>query len=969
MKLLTPYLCLSTIALWVFTVNADDSPVVDTTKQNPNANAVVVVKKPTLGDLIKVQASNAKTQQLAPSLDKMITDYQHLVEITQAPQLREKIDYRLAQLLAIKGERAQEVGEPLAQGANGYYDSAINAYKAWLSQYPDSALNQTVMYELAKAHELQGETAQSFELLSQLSEKFPEQNLASDELNFRRGEYLFSQQNYRQAVEAYQLIVDRATTTSDFSSPYYQTALYMLGWAHYKLEQPKQSLAKFSEILDLNLPTKATTQLSLDNLPVSSKQLVSDAFKVMNLIFANSDGATSLANHYQSIGSRYFEYLHFKVMAEQLLVDKRYRDSAHTYDVFVSNYPAHFWSPQFAINKVNIYQQGSFPTLAKAEKAKYVASYGIDGPYWGKWSEQRQQEFSPTLKAYLSEMALDQYRFAQNANDKQEKIDEYAKAAELLLQYQRTFNDDTELAFLYGESLFASEQWRRAIDVYNHFAYGVDQTFGRERGKRADAAYAAILAFNQLNAYAIMPKPVSDELDKFELSEQERNVLQFANTFSGDERAVDVMFDLMNHRYAQARYSDAIEVVDNLANWQRPIEQARMLDAQLIKSHSVYNQGNYLRAITEYESVLAQLPQADDRKTVIANNLAASLFKYADQLATNKQLAKAVDFYLQVLSKTPDSPVRKLAHYNAAQYLYQLKSFEDAVTQLIAFKTRYPQDELAKDIDVQLASIYEQQQDWDKAASQRLAIANGMKKSTAQQEALYLTASFYERAGDDKNTILTLRRHANTYQAPFSRYMEVMHRLSDKYIAVGEQRKYRFWLNKMIKAHDSAGSEQTARSKFLAAQSALVFARDAKRDFDKIKLKLPLQASLARKTKSLEKTLSAYKKVSDYRVASFSTLSNYETAQVYRQLASDLMESQRPTGLDELALEQYEILLEEQAYPFEDQAIALFESNAKLTAQGLYDEWIALSLDKLSQLLPGRYNKVEVIEENADVIY
>ncbi|MGB1298115.1 MAG: tetratricopeptide repeat protein, partial [Psychrobium sp.] len=887
----------------------------------------------------------------------------------QAPELREKIDYRLAQLLAIKAERAQEVGEPLAQGQRGYYDVAINAYKQWLTRYPESSLNQTVMYELAKAHELQGETAQSFALLSQLTQKFPQQNLASDELNFRRGEYLFSQQNYLQAVEAYQLIVDRAATTTDFSSPYYQTALYMLGWAHYKLEQPRQSLARFSEILDLNLPTKATTQLSIDSLPVASKQLVSDAFKVMNLIFASSEGATSLANHYQSIGGRYFEYLHFKVMAEQLLKDKRYRDSAQTYDVFVSNYPAHFWSPQFAINKVNIYQQGRFPSLAKAEKAKYVASYGIDGPYWAKWSLQRQQQFGSTLKAYLSEMALEQYRLAQTTSDKQLKIDEYAKAAELLLQYQRTFNDDSELAFLYGESLFASEQWRRAIDVYNHFAYGVEQSFGRERGKRADAAYAAILAFNQLNAGAIMPKPVPDELGKIELSEQERNVLQFANTFSDDERAVDVMVDLMNHRYAQARYAGAIKVVDRLANWKLPIEQARILDAQLIKSHSVYNQGHYQQAISEYENVLTQLSADDERQTVITNNLAASLFKYAEQLAVSKQLMAAVNFYLQVLSKTPDSPVRKLAHYNAAQYLYQLKSFEEAVTQLIAFKTRYPQDELAKDIDVQLASIYEQQQDWDKAASQRLAIANGMKKSTEQQEALYLTASFYERAADDKNTILTLRRHANTYQAPFRRYMEVMHRLSGKYFEIDEQRKYRFWLNKMIKAHDNAGSEQTARSKFLAAQSALVFARDAKRDFDKIKLKLPLQASLARKTKSLEKTLTAYKKVSDYRVASFSTQSNYETAQVYRQLANDLMGSQRPSGLDELALEQYEILLEEQAYPFEDQAIALFESNAKLTAQGLYDEWIALSLDKLRQLLPGRYNKVETVEENADVIY
>lgn len=929
----------------------------------------VIPKTPTLGNTLSNVSLVDKSSQATPTLQKMIDDYKHLVTITNEPRLRESIDYRLAQLLAIAGERAQEVGVTLPKTATGYYDEAIAAYNKWLADYPTSDITHSVMYELAKAYELQGETEQSFILLSSMTQQFPNYHETTDEINFRRGEFLFSQQNYQKAVLAYEKITARAIANNDVSSPYYQTALYMLGWAHYKLEQPSQSLARFSEILDLNLPTKATTQLTIDGLPVASKQLVSDAFKVMNLIFANSEGAESLARHYQSIGGRYFEYLHFQVMAQQLLADKRYRDSAQTFDVFVTNYPSHHWAPQFAINKVDIYQQGRFPSLAKAEKINYVTTYGIDGPYWTMWSEQRQGLFGPVLKAYLSEMALDQYRLAQDTEDPTQQVTEFAQAASLLLQYERTFNDDAQLAFLFGDSLYASKQWRRAIDVYNHFAYGVDQSFGRERSKRADAAYSGILAFNQLNADAIMPKPIANEAGVKELSAQELNVLQFTQSFADDARAVDVLFDLMGHRYAQARYDDAISTVDGLIAWSSPIGEARTIDAKLIKSHSVYNQGKYQQAISEYEHVLTLLSQGDERRTVIANNLAASLFNRAEQLASNNQLDAAVSTYLQVLSKTPDSPVRKLAHFNAAQYLYKLGRLEKSVTQLLAFKSRYPADELSQNIDVQLASIYEQQQDWDKAATQRLSIANSMEESDAQQQALYLTASFFDRAGDNKNAILILRRHANTYTQPFNRHMEVMEQLSQKYLVVDEQRKYRFWLRKMIKAHDNANAEQTARSSFLAAKSALVFARDAKIEFDKIKLTLPLKRSLDRKKESLEKTLTAYKKVSDYRVASFSTQSTYETAQVYRQLASDLMSSQRPKGLDELALEQYEILLEEQAYPFEDQAIALLEANATLTSQGLYDQWIERSLETLRQLLPGRYNKLETIAGDADVIY
>lgn len=959
--------------LFVLTSGMSLSALADAVKEPSNRpldlTVSVVSKTPTLGDTLSNELFTERVPLPTPTLQKMIADYQHLMVITDAPELRDNIDYRLAQLLTIAGERAQEVGSPIPSDSIGYYDDAIAAYNKWLTEYPNSKIVYDVMYELAKAYELQGETEKSFTLLSSMVEQYPEHGENNDEIHFRRGEFLFSKQNYQQSILAYEDITSRATANNDFSSPYYQTALYMLGWAHYKLEQPRKSLARFSEILDLNLPVKATTQLTVDNLPIANRQLVSDAFKVMNLIFSNREGAESLVRHYQSIGGRYYEYLHFNVMAQQLLTDKRYRDSAQTYDVFVKTYPSHHWAPQFAINKVNIYQRGRFPSLASAEKANYIATFGIDGPYWLMWSEKRQGIFGPILKAYLAEMALDQYRFAQETKMSQQQATEFAKAANLFFQYERTFNDDAHLAFLYAESLYASNQWRRAIDAYNHFAYGVEQSFGRERGKRADAAYSAILAFNELNVGAVMPKPIANNEGVKQLSEQERNVLQFAQSFTDDHRAVDVLFDLMSHRYAQARYDDAINTADTLMAWPSVVETARVIDAQLIKSHSVYNQGKYQQAIAEYEQVLVTLSKSDERRTVISNNLAASLFNYAEQLASSNQLQEAVDIYLQVLSKTPDSPVRKLAHFNAAQYLYKLRLFEDSVAQLIAFQSLYPTDELSKSIDVQLASIYEQQQDWDKAATQRLAIANGMKKSDVQQNVLYLTASFFDRAGDDKNTILTLRRHANTYQHPFNRHMEVMSQLSQKYLVVNEQRKYRFWLKKMIKAHDNAGGRQTARSRFLAAQSALVFARDAKTEFDKIKLTLPLKPSLDRKTRSLEQTLTAYKKVSDYRVASFSTQSSYETAQVYRQLANDLMNSQRPKGLDELALEQYDILLEEQAYPFEDQAIVLLETNAELTSQGLYDEWIKKSLMTLRQLLPGRYNKLETIEKDADVIY
>jgi hypothetical protein len=68
-------------------------------------------------------------------------------------------------------------------------------------------------------------------------------------------------------------------------------------------------------------------------------------------------------------------------------------------------------------------------------------------------------------------------------------------------------------------------------------------------------------------------------------------------------------------------------------------------------------------------------------------------------------------------------------------------------------------------------------------------------------------------------------------------------------------------------------------------------------------------------------------------------------------------------------LEQYEILLEEQAYPFEEKAIEIHEVNAQRAWQGVYDQWVQSSLKSLQTLLPGRYLKPEATLEAADEIY
>jgi hypothetical protein len=62
-------------------------------------------------------------------------------------------------------------------------------------------------------------------------------------------------------------------------------------------------------------------------------------------------------------------------------------------------------------------------------------------------------------------------------------------------------------------------------------------------------------------------------------------------------------------------------------------------------------------------------------------------------------------------------------------------------------------------------------------------------------------------------------------------------------------------------------------------------------------------------------------------------------------------------------------LLEEQIYPFEEKAIELFMVNTDRASDGVYDEWVQKSFNRLASLMPARYSKAERGEDVVTTLY
>ena len=138
--------------------------------------------------------------------------------------------------------------------------------------------------------------------------------------------------------------------------------------------------------------------------------------------------------------------------------------------------------------------------------------------------------------------------------------------------------------------------------------------------------------------------------------------------------------------------------------------------------------------------------------------------------------------------------------------------------------------------------------------------------------------------------------------------------------------------------------------------------------FRSARLVIPLKQSLKIKKQKMKIALKEYSRVVDYGVAEFTTAATFRIAEIYHDLSRDLLASERPKGLSLEELEQYDVLLEEQAYPFEEKAIEIHETNIQRVADNIYDEWVKKSFQQLSQLRPVRYAKVEKSELLSDVI-
>ena len=899
--------------------------------------------EPTLADLAPVEVDHGVQELPQATLEELAAIYRDVLSVTEDPATRILVLHRLADIELLDGEANLAASE----SSMGSFGKAIEAYETLIRENPDNPLNDQLIYQLSKAYELSGDADKSIALLEQLSASYP-QSKHFIEAEFRKAESYFVAAKYAQAERSYFKVIDYGPNTS-----YYIKSQYMHGWSRFKQRQYRGSIASFTATLDELIPRNN----QIEQLARGERELAEDCLRVLAVVFSYLEGADSIATAYDQIGVRPYQHLLYEALGEHYLKQERYRDSAETYKGFTTQYPDSKFAHVLQLRVVESYEAGGFPDLIVEEKKRYVEMFGVTASYWRFSNPAARDAILPKLKMFIRELASYHHALAQDFSKKAKKgknaklaQENYAEAGDYYQLFVDSFPTDDDvpaMGFLLAESRYEAGAYRDAITAFEWVAYEYN-TYD----KAADAAYSAILAYGNL-------------IDSGSPLQSERidSELKFANFFESDARAPAVLGHAANSLLEAGEYQLAIRAANKLSSWDFVTDREILSAAWLVLGHSYFELEKYQDAEESYQSALADMPEADKRRAETVERVAASIYKQAEESVARKKSLLAAEQFSRVMELAPNSSIRVNAQFDAANNFMAAGDFAKANEIFIDFRARYPRHELTPSVAAKLVGNYEELEQWGAAAQELDRIHSVEKVAENKRQALYLAAQYYDKANDFENARLRYRSYAHEWPQPVPIRMEAMNRLAELYVLQGEEDKRRFWLRKIIAAHEEAAEQRSDRSRYLAALSSNVLAADQYRTYSAIKLRYPIKRSLKKKKAAMQKVLAAYEKTNDFGVAEFSTSATYHIAKVYQQLSNDLIQSERPKNIDALALEQYEILLEEQAFPFEEKAISIHESNFKRAKEGVYDQWVKKSFVALGQLLPARYLKQESLQE------
>jgi len=820
---------------------------------------------------------------------------------------------------------------------------AIKTYWEILETYPNYERNDQVLYQLSRAYDEIGDPDKAMEVMDRFITEYPYSRYI-DEVYFRRGEYFFVRKKFLDAEESYGAIVAMGSTTD-----YYELALYKLGWALYKQEFYEEALHQYIAVLDYRMSIGFDFGADYDD---DDDHRLADTFRVISLSFSNLGGPEVLDEYFGSNGHRSFADKIYGNLAEFYFEKLRYEDATSVYKSFVDLNPYHKVSPHFGMRVVEIYGEAGFPKLVVEAKKDFASRYAIDAEYWSYFDTESSPEVIGFLKQNLVDLAGHYHALYQEPVFVDERPANFGEASRWYRQFLGSFPDDEEtppINYQLADLLLENEDFGLAASEYERTAYGYET-----HEKASAAGYAAVFAHRENLKLATGSRVLDIKKQTVDSS------LRFADTFQDHEQAAVVLGAAADDLYEMKDLPLAIESAHKLIDRYPDAEKGLRRSAWAVVANSSIDLAVYADAEHAYTNVLALTPEDDETRAAVVDGLAAAIYKQGEQANLLEDFQGAAAHFLRIKELAPTSTIRSAAEYDAAAALIKVQDWKFAAGVLEEFRTSHPDHELNTDATTQLAHIYREDGQIERSAMEHERIAAEATDPELGRAALLTAGELFDEAGVLPEAIRVYERYVDEYPRPLDVAIETRTRLAEIFKAERIEERYRDQLGAIVAMDSEAGAERTDRSRYLAGQAALVLAEQRFEAFANVRLVQPFEETLAEKQRLMDEALIDFEVLTTYQVADVTAAATYYIAETYYEFSDALLTSERPSGLSDAEKLDYELVIEEQAYPFEEQAIEVHQKNFEMLAGGVFNPWVQQSLDKLVVLMPGRYARNEI---------
>jgi TolA-binding protein len=880
--------------------------------------------------------------ETAADVDAAIAHYDSVLKLQAAPELRAEAMRRAAYL---------RIRRFVDSGNNDEADlhAALRLYDGLLEEMPDAPGNDLARYQKARALDLLGRRADAARALVALTERHSESALYADAA-FRAGEMFYSEDLLAEAAEAYErLLAVRPEVES-----LYELAAYKLGWTQLRAGRHGEAAEVFLAILERLLPESGCANgcpeavLDDEGFEGPHREIAEDALRGFSRALIALGGAETLRGRDLSPEGA---PLYYWATAEALLERQRYSDAANAFAAFAQRFPRHELAPRFQVRVVEAYEDGDFGTLAGEARATFVTTYHPETGYWE--GREPPEWIDPTLREQLDLLATDQHAHAQSLAESEvaEREGAHRLAAHWYDKWLALLAEGPErtaVRMRHADALLDAGASEEAIRQFSRVAYD-----SPEAAEAPAAALAVVQTRFRLAREA--PESVRD-------AEQRKAIAaarQLAERFSGHPERARVLVRAAEASLALTEYQPAIDMTDAVLAEAAPATELWRV-AMHVRADCHFARDAFELAEVAYRELLEQMPSRDPQRPAVTHQLGAVIYRQGEQAREAGEFRQAAAHFLRIGTVVPNAPQRPEADYDAAAAIVKADDWAQAADLFEAFVGRYPDHELVPDADKWLATAYGELGTPRKAAEVYLRIGQRRTESAeVRREAVWQAATLFDEAEARRSAAEGYRAYLQDFGVPLDRAQRARLRLAA--LAGGEDGVE--WLRAVRRAHREAGAAASAYSELAAARAALMLGTALADRAGSVRLSYPLRASLQRRQPLTREALEHLRAARASGFDELVTEAAYRLGAVHATLARDLRNAQHPPGLDDFERDAYELMLEDEAFPFEERAIAEHERNLEYLREGVWDEWIMSSGRALAEMAPGRYARRERQEE------